>query len=86
VGKSKKQAKTLKLPKMECCESKTRCNRCPIQMLKDGDLPTGYGVHKRKLVKLDPITGKANKSGKVKIKKAELKAACAKKSGKIKAA
>ena len=55
-------------------------------MLKDGDLPTGYGVHKRKLVKLDPITGKANKSGKVKIKKAELKAACAKKSGKIKAA
>jgi len=54
-------------------------------MLKEGDLPTGYGVHKRKLVKLDPISGKPLKKGE-KIKKSELVAACGKKSGKKKAA
>lgn len=55
-------------------------------MLKDGDLPTGYGVHKRKLVKLDPISGKPMKKGDTKIKKSELATACGKKSGKKKAA
>jgi hypothetical protein len=78
--------KTAKLPKTKCCESKDRCTRCPIRMLKDGDLPTGYGVHKRKLVKLDPIAGKPLKKGNTKIKKSELVAACGKKSGKKKAA
>ena len=42
-----------KLPKTECCVSKTRCARCPIRMLKDGTLPAGYTVKKRKLVALD---------------------------------
>jgi hypothetical protein len=42
-----------KLPKTECCVSKKRCQRCPLRMLKDGTLPSGYTVHKRKLVRLD---------------------------------
>ena len=39
-----------KLPKKKCCESKSACNRCPLRMLKEGTLPPGYTVHKRKLV------------------------------------
>lgn len=38
-------------PKKECCDSRPRCKRCPIRMLKDGTLPAGYTVKKRKLVK-----------------------------------
>ncbi|QIX27422.1 hypothetical protein ncot_13010 [Nocardioides sp. JQ2195] len=41
-----------KKPKSECCVSKERCKRCPIRMLKDGTLPAGYTVKKRKLVKV----------------------------------
>jgi hypothetical protein len=62
--------KALKLPKTECCVSKTRCDRCPIRMLKEGSLPSGYGVHKRKLVRVD-ATGKKVK----KVKKSDLAAA-----------
>ncbi len=29
-----------------------RCNRCPLRMLKEGTLPEGYTVKKRKLVKV----------------------------------
>ena len=43
-----------KRPKSKCCVSKDRCKRCPIQMLKDGTLPAGYSVKKRKLVKVKP--------------------------------
>ena len=42
-----------KLPKTECCVSKKRCDRCPLRMLKEGSLPDGYTVRKRKLVRLD---------------------------------
>ena len=42
-----------KLPKTECCVAKKRCQRCPLRMLKEGTLPVGYTVHKRKLVRLD---------------------------------
>jgi len=42
-----------KLPKTECCVSKKRCSRCPIRMLKEGTLPAGYTVKKRKLVSVD---------------------------------
>jgi hypothetical protein len=42
-----------KLPKVECCESKTKCGRCPLRMLKEGTLPSGYTVKKRKLVRVD---------------------------------
>jgi hypothetical protein len=73
--------KAYKLPKTKCCVSRSRCDRCPIRMLKEGTLPSGYGVHKRELVKLD---GKKAK----KVKKAELAAVMRKqkKSGKKKAA
>lgn len=47
VGK-KSKAK----PKSKCCVSKQRCTRCPIRMLKDGTLPSGFTVKKRKLVKV----------------------------------
>ncbi len=45
--------KATKLPKQECCVSKSRCDRCPIRMLKEGTLPSGYTVKKRKLVRVD---------------------------------
>ena len=51
-----------KKPKNKCCVSKPRCKRCPIQMLKDGTLPDGYTVKKRKLVKVSK--SKSGKSGK----------------------
>lgn len=41
-----------KKPKAKCCVSKSRCQRCPIRMLKEGTLPAGYTVKKRKLVKV----------------------------------
>ena len=41
-----------KLPKKKCCESKPKCSRCPLRMLKEGTLPPGYTVKKRKLVKV----------------------------------
>ncbi|WP_295658628.1 hypothetical protein [uncultured Nocardioides sp.] len=44
--------KVAKLPKKKCCVSKSRCNRCPLRMLKEGTLPEGYTVKKRKLVKV----------------------------------
>ena len=59
MGKGKKKAgakvqvTVRKLPKTECCVSKKRCSRCPIRMLKEGTLPCGYTVHKRKLVRID---------------------------------
>ena len=46
-------AKTGKLPKRECCVSKKACDRCPLRMLKEGSLPSGYTVKKRKLVRVD---------------------------------
>lgn len=46
--------KAYKLPKTKCCVATTRCDRCPIRMLKEGSLPSGYGVHKRELVRLGP--------------------------------
>ena len=47
------KGKVHKLPKLECCESKSKCGRCPLRMLKDGTLPAGYTVKRRKLVRLD---------------------------------
>ncbi|MET1060721.1 MAG: hypothetical protein ABWX84_14070 [Nocardioides sp.] len=51
MGKSKALAKKKGMPKSKCCVSKDRCKRCPIRMLKEGTLPEGYTVKKRKLVK-----------------------------------
>ena len=64
MGKGKKQKKSAttagvaKLPKKKCCESKSRCNRCPLRMLKEGTLPAGYTVKKRKLVKVKKLKKK----------------------------
>jgi hypothetical protein len=84
--------KAVKLPKTKCCVSTTRCDRCPIRMLKEGTLPSGYGVHKRKLVKVEANGKKAGRKtgSKGKVKKSELVAAVRaqgkKKSGKKKLA
>ena len=51
MGKSKK-------PKSKCCVSKDRCQRCPLRMLKEGTLPDGYTVKKRRLVKVDKSDSK----------------------------
>ena len=64
--------KAIKLPKTECCVSKSRCDRCPIRMLKEGTLPSGYGVHKRALVRVDDQGKPASKKA---VKKAEIAAA-----------
>lgn len=52
-AKAKSAGTVRKLPKLECCESKTKCGRCPLRMLKEGSLPEGYTVRKRKLVRVD---------------------------------
>jgi len=64
VGKKKdaaKKASAAKRPKSKCCVSKDRCKRCPIRMLKEGTLPDGYTVHKRKLVEVKKSAQKAGK-------------------------
>ncbi len=50
-------AKTRK-PKRKCCDDRPRCTRCPLRMLKEGTLPPGYTVKKRRLVKVK-VKGKA---------------------------
>ena len=51
-SKKARNGKVKGLPKQKCCVSKDRCKRCPIRMLKEGTLPEGYTVRKRKLVKV----------------------------------
>lgn len=41
------------VPKLKCCESRNRCRRCPLRMLKDGTLPEGHSVKHRRVVRLD---------------------------------
>ncbi len=68
VGKSKDKAKgkakVAKLPKKKCCVSSTKCNRCPLRMLKEGTLPAGYTVKKRRLVKIEATVKGGKKNGK----------------------
>ena len=52
-AKAAKRASTRKLPKRECCASRSACERCPLRMMKEGSLPEGYTVRKRRLVRLD---------------------------------
>lgn len=70
--KAGKAGKVAKLPKKKCCVSRTKCNRCPLRMLKEGTLPPGYTVKKRKLVKVGvkPAARPAAKVGKKSGKKA----------------
>ena len=69
ASKKAGKAKIAKLPKKKCCVSTTKCNRCPLRMLKEGTLPPGYTVKKRKLVKVTVVDGD-KKSGKKRDKKA----------------
>lgn len=55
VGKTGEQGKdpgSRRVPKKKCCVSSTKCDRCPLRMLKEGTLPPGYTVRKRRLVTL----------------------------------
>lgn len=65
--------KAVKLPKTKCCVSTTRCDRCPIRMLKEGSLPAGYTVKKRTLVKVT-ASGKVKKADKKALAKSVKKA------------
>jgi len=40
-------------PKKKCCLSKPRCRRCPLEMLKHGELPPGLTVQHRRVVTAD---------------------------------
>jgi hypothetical protein len=51
TGEKRGSATVARLPKKKCCESRTKCGRCPLRMLKEGTLPEGYTVHRRRLVK-----------------------------------
>lgn len=51
-----------KMPKKKCCSDKPACKRCPLRMMKDGTLPDGYTVKKRRLVKVEKIGKKGKKS------------------------
>lgn len=42
--------------------SKPRCQRCPLRMLREGTLPEGFTVKKRKLVKAKAATKKSKRS------------------------
>ena len=66
MGKSKGKAgaKVARLPKKKCCVSTTKCTRCPLRMLKEGTLPSGYTVKKRRLVKVTVTKKSGKKSGK----------------------
>ncbi len=46
------KGKSAKQPKSKCCASKPRCRRCPVLMMKEGRLPSGYTVKKKRLVRL----------------------------------
>ncbi len=50
---SKQSGADKRAPKKKCCVSSTKCGRCPLRMLKEGTLPPGYTVKKRRLVELD---------------------------------
>lgn len=63
ASKKAGKAKAAKLPKKKCCVSTKKCGRCPLRMLKEGTLPPGYTVKKRKLVKVD-VAAKAGKPAK----------------------
>jgi hypothetical protein len=49
-------------PKKKCCDDKPKCGRCPLRMLKEGTLPDGYTVKKRRLVKVGKTGGKKGRS------------------------
>ncbi|HEY7043993.1 MAG TPA: hypothetical protein VH419_10030 [Nocardioidaceae bacterium] len=73
-----------KLPKVKCCTSKPKCQRCPLRMLADGSLPDGYAVKKRRLIGPDgsPMSKAAMKKAGKELKRAKKAGKAAKKAGK----
>lgn len=63
ASKKAGKAKVAVMPKKKCCVSSKKCRRCPLRMLKEGTLPPGYTVKKRKLVKVT-VEAKPGKPGK----------------------
>ena len=59
-ARRRRAAKVAKLPKKKCCVSTKKCGRCPLRMLKEGTLPPGYTVKKRRLVKVEVVIGQAS--------------------------
>jgi hypothetical protein len=59
--------KSAKMPKKKCCSDKPACKRCPLRMMKEGTLPEGYTVKKRKLVKVDGKDKKSSSKSRSKI-------------------
>jgi hypothetical protein len=55
------------MPKKKCCSDKPACKRCPLRMMKEGTLPEGYTVKKRKLVKVDGKDKKSSSKSRSKI-------------------
>ncbi len=55
------------MPKKKCCSDKPACKRCPLRMMKEGTLPEGYTVKKRKLVKVDKSGKKSSSKTKTSI-------------------
>lgn len=55
-------------PKKKCCSDKPACKRCPLRMMREGTLPEGYTVKKRKLVKTGKSKSKNKDKDKVKTK------------------
>lgn len=62
-----KATKVTKMPRKTCCVSTKKCGRCPLRMLKEGTLPPGYTVKRRRLVRVEVVTGP--KRGKQSAKK-----------------
>jgi hypothetical protein len=56
-----------KMPKKKCCSDKPACKRCPLRMMKEGTLPDGYTVKKRRLVKVDDKGKKSSSKSKAKV-------------------
>ncbi|MET0930983.1 MAG: hypothetical protein ABWX74_15795 [Aeromicrobium sp.] len=56
-----------KMPKKKCCSDKPACKRCPLRMMKEGTLPDGYTVKKRKLVKVDKTGKKSGSKAKTNV-------------------
>lgn len=54
-------------PKKKCCSDKPACKRCPLRMMREGTLPDGFTVKKRKLVKIKKNDKKSKTKTKSKI-------------------
>lgn len=80
---NKKKARAGLVPKLKCCESRSRCRRCPTRMLKEGTLPDGLGVRRRRLVAADtPLVPPTKKQVRVLVTASSTKNGKAAKGGK----